>query len=74
MPVLKISGNRKTVHKLIDFVDLDVSQVLLGRERLDQAGDRILQAAVQAASGRRSKAEAIDYSGSTAIYQTGPTV
>jgi altronate dehydratase large subunit len=74
VPVLKISGNRKTVRKLVDFVDLDVSQILLGRERLDEAGDRILQEAVRVACGRRSKAEAIDYSGSTAIYQTGPIV
>jgi altronate dehydratase large subunit len=74
VPVIKISGNRKTVEKLIDFIDLDVAQIILGDETLGQAGDRILKESLQVASGHRTKAEAIGYHGSTAIYQTGPIV
>ncbi|MBW1960702.1 MAG: UxaA family hydrolase [Deltaproteobacteria bacterium] len=74
IPVVKISGNRHTVEKLVDFIDLDVSQVLLGGETLEEAGERILAYPLQIASGMRTKAEAIGYSGSTAIYQTGPII
>jgi altronate dehydratase large subunit len=74
VPVVKISGNRKTVEKLVDFIDLDVSQVILGGESLEEAGDRILEYPLRVASGLKTKAETIGYSGSTAIYQTGPIV
>ena len=74
VPVVKISGNRKTVERLVDFIDLDVSQVLLQGETLDAAGDRVLDFPIQVASGVKTKAETIGYSGSTAIYQTGPIV
>ncbi len=74
VPVIKISGNRKTVEKLVDFIDLDVARIILGGETLEKAGDRILEESLRVASGERTKAEAIGYFGSTAIYQTGPIV
>ncbi len=74
VPVVKISGNRNTVERLVDFIDLDVSQILLRRETLDEAGDRVLEFPIQVASGTKTKAETIGYIGSTAIYQTGPIV
>jgi altronate dehydratase large subunit len=74
VPVAKVSGNRKTVDTLVDFIDLDVSQVLLRQETLDQAGIRILQNSLNIASGENTKAETIGYIGSTAIWQTGPVV
>jgi altronate dehydratase large subunit len=74
VPVVKICGNRKTVEKLVDFIDLDVSQVILGVETLADAGKRVLELPLLVASGNTTKAETIGYSGSTAIYQTGPIV
>ncbi len=74
VPVAKICGNRKTVEKLVDFIDVDVSQVLLGGETLEDAGKRVLQFPLGVASGNRTKAETIGYCGSTAIYQTGPII
>jgi len=74
VPVIKVCGNRKTVEKLADFIDVDVAQIILGRETVEQAGNRILGWSLKVASGLRSKAEAIRYFGSTAVYQTGPTV
>jgi altronate dehydratase large subunit len=74
VPVVKLSGNRNTVERLVDFIDLDVSQVLLQGETLDAAGDRVLEFPIQVASGSKTKAETIGYSGSTAIYQAGPIV
>jgi altronate dehydratase large subunit len=74
VPVVKICGNRKTVEKLVDFIDLDVSQVILGGETLADAGKRVLEFPLAVASGNTTKAETIGYYGSTAIYQTGPIV
>ena len=74
VPVLKVSGNRHTVVRLADFIDIDVSQVLLEGETLEQAGIRVLDQALDVASGEKTKAETIGYVGSTALYQTGPIV
>ena len=74
VPVVNVCGNQQTVEKLADFIDIDVSQILLDGASLDQTGNRILEEALQVASGRRTKAEAIGYSDSTAIYQKSPIV
>jgi altronate dehydratase large subunit len=74
VPVIKISGNRKTVESLIDFIDVNVAQVILEGESLDSAGERISEKTLEVASGERTKAEAISYYGSTAIYQKGPII
>ncbi|WP_319416885.1 UxaA family hydrolase [Marispirochaeta aestuarii] len=74
IPVIKVSGNRNTVKALVDFIDLDVSQVLLKGESLESAGSRVLQYSLRTADGHTTKAETIGYNGSTAIYQRGPIV
>lgn len=74
VPVLKISGNRKTVAGLSDFIDVDVSRIISGEETCDAAGRSILNAILNVCSGQPTKAEATGYYGSTAIYQKGPIV
>ncbi|MDH7500681.1 MAG: UxaA family hydrolase, partial [candidate division NC10 bacterium] len=74
VPVLKICANWKTIQRLPDFIDLDVSGVVSGEESLEEAGERILAEILQVASGKSTKAEALGYSGSTNLYTTGPIV
>ncbi len=74
VPVLKVSGNKFTVDRLADFIDIDVSPVMLGGETLESAGLRVLNKTIGIASGEKTKAEIIGYVGSTAIYQNGPIV
>jgi len=74
VPVIKISGNRKTVVELADFIDVDVSQIILGGQTCAQAGNQILEESLRVCSGMCTKAEAIRYWGSTALYQTGPII
>jgi altronate dehydratase large subunit len=74
VPVLKICGNRNTVAKLPDFIDIDVSGVLTGVQTLTGAGEAILAETLKVCSGARTRAEAIGYSGSTSLFQTGPIV
>jgi len=74
VPVLKICANWKTVKRLPDFIDIDVSQVISGEKSLEEAGEWIFSEALRVASGKSTKAETIGYSGSTNIYTTGPIV
>ena len=74
VPVLKISGNEKTVVNLPDFIDIDVSGIMSGRQSIAQAGQAVLAETVRVASGSKAKAEAIGYSGSTAVWQKGPVI
>ena len=74
VPVIKICANWKTVQRLPDFIDLDVSGVISGEESLEEAGERILQEVLEVASGKWTKAETLGYNGSTNIYTTGPIV
>ncbi len=74
VPVIKICANWKTVKRLPDFIDLDVSQVISGEKSLEEAGEWIFSEILRVASGKSTKAETIGYSGSTNIYTTGPIV
>jgi altronate dehydratase large subunit len=56
-PVIKITGNRETYLKMKDNMDIDVSRILEGKEKLSSAGTRILEAVISVASGKVTKAE-----------------
>ena len=74
MPVVKITGNEKTWHKLRDHMDVDVSSVMKGEEILAEAGERILEEIKLIASGKLTKAEVSGYTRSMDIYVTGPVI
>lgn len=56
-PVIKITGNHRTFKNMNDNIDIDVSNVLEGKETLQKAGERILNEIVEVASGKMTKAE-----------------
>lgn len=74
VPVIKICGNPKTVVRLANFIDIDVSGVILGRQQIGDAGDLILKRTLQVCSGSKTNAESIGYVGSTGLYQIGPII
>lgn len=74
VPVLKITGNRRTWEKLRDHMDLDVSSVMEGAESLTDAGDRIYRAILEVASGKLTKAEISGYTKAMDIYMVGPVI
>ncbi|MEM3587266.1 MAG: UxaA family hydrolase, partial [Candidatus Jordarchaeaceae archaeon] len=49
VPVIKVTGNRRTFEKMNDNIDIDVSTVLDGSEKLQQAGERILKEILEVA-------------------------
>jgi (2R)-sulfolactate sulfo-lyase subunit beta len=60
-PVIKLSGNPKTVKCMSDHIDLDVSAILQGEITLDQAGDALIDMIVRTANGRNTAAEALGH-------------
>jgi altronate dehydratase large subunit len=56
-PVIKITGNKDTYLKMKEHIDVDVSGVIEGKERLTEAGKRILEEMILVASGKATKAE-----------------
>jgi (2R)-sulfolactate sulfo-lyase subunit beta len=61
MPVIKITGNPRTVRTMSEHVDLDVSAVLRHEMTLDQAGDALIDQAIDAANGRNTSAEVLGH-------------
>lgn len=60
-PVIKLSGNPKTVKTMKEHIDLDVSPILYGDLTLDQAGDALIDVVVRTANGRFTAAEALGH-------------
>jgi len=60
-PVLKITGNPETYERMKDNMDINAGTILDGGETLRSVGERIFRAIVEAASGRKTKAEALGY-------------
>lgn len=60
-PVIKLSGNPKTVATMSEHIDLDVSKILQGEMTIDQAGDALLDMIVRTANGRLTAAEALGH-------------
>ena len=60
-PVIKLSGNPKTVTTMSEHIDLDVSPILQGEMTLDQAGNALIDMIVRTANGRLTAAEALGH-------------
>jgi len=76
-PVVKISGNANTVHKLGEYIDLDVGGIIAGTESVQHAAERLVDCTLSVYSGELVKAEILGYDTSgvnSNIYTTGPTI
>jgi (2R)-sulfolactate sulfo-lyase subunit beta len=60
-PVIKLTGNPKTMASMSEHIDLDVSAVLQGEMTIDQAGDALLDMIVRTANGRLTAAESLGH-------------
>ena len=61
MPVIKVSGNPKTIRTMGEHVDVDVSGVLRREMSIDQAGESLIDMIVKTANGRPTAAEALGH-------------
>ena len=61
VPVIKISGNPKTIRTMGEHIDLDVSGILRRDMTIPQAGDALIDMVVRTANGRLTAAEALGH-------------
>jgi (2R)-sulfolactate sulfo-lyase subunit beta len=61
LPVIKISGNPRTVRTMSEHIDLDVSGILRREMTIGQAGDALIDMIVRTANGRNTAAEALGH-------------
>ena len=59
MPVVKVTGNPKTVRLMAEHVDVDVSGIVRREMTIDQAGEALIDLIVRTANGRLIAAEAL---------------
>lgn len=61
MPVIKISGNPRTVRTMNEHIDVDVTGVLRREMTLDDAGDALIGMTIRTCNGRLTAAEALGH-------------
>ena len=61
MPVIKISGNPKTLRTMPEHIDLDVSGVLKRTMTIPEAGDALIDMIVRTCNGRLTAAESLGH-------------
>jgi len=61
VPVIKISGNPRTIRTMGEHIDVDVSGVLRREMTIGQAGDSLIDMIVRTSNGRLTAAEALGH-------------
>ena len=61
VPVIKITGNPKTMRTMSEHIDLDVSGILRREMTIPEAGDALIEMVVRTANGRLTAAEALGH-------------
>ncbi len=74
VPLIKITGNPRTYKNMMDDIDINAGTIIDGKETLDEVGKRIYKEILEVASGKKTKAEALGYTGPVEIYRVGPTL
>ena len=70
-PVIKVCGNPRTSEKLLEHIDVDVSDVITENKTLEEAAEKVFEKLVKVASGEKTKAEIIGYDKTVDIYMRG---
>ena len=61
VPVIKISGNPRTLRTMSEHIDVDVTGVLTREQTIEQAGDALIDMIERTANGRSTAAEALGH-------------
>jgi (2R)-sulfolactate sulfo-lyase subunit beta len=61
VPVIKLTGNPKTVRTMREHIDLDVSGILRREMTIEEAGSALIDMVVRTANGRLTAAEALGH-------------
>lgn len=71
-PVIKITGNDDTYHRMIDNIDINAGVIVLGQASIPQVGQEIFNEIVAVCNGKKTKAEALGYR-EFGLYKLAPT-
>ena len=61
VPVIKISGNPRTIRTMSEHIDVDVSGILRRDLTIEQAGDELIKMIARTANGRNTASEALGH-------------
>ncbi len=61
VPVIKISGNPRTLRTMSEHIDLDVTGILTREMTIEAAGDALIEMIIRTANGRATAAEALGH-------------
>jgi (2R)-sulfolactate sulfo-lyase subunit beta len=61
MPVIKVTGNPRTVRTMGEHIDVDVSGIVRRELTISEAGDSLIEMIVSTANGRLTAAEALGH-------------
>ena len=61
VPVIKISGNPRTLRTMAEHIDVDVTGVLTRKMTIDQAGDSLIEMIRRTSNGRLTAAETLGH-------------
>lgn len=61
LPVIKLSGNPRTVRTMSEHIDVDVTGILRKELNMDQAGDKLLDMLFRTCNGRLTAAESLGH-------------
>ena len=61
-PVVKITGNKETFNKMFDNMDIDVSDVILGKTSIEEASKNLFNEILEICNGKKTKAEIFGFS------------
>src|ERR671914_300437 len=61
VPVIKITGNPRTIRTMPEHIDVDVSGILRRDMTIPEAGDSLIEMVVRTANGRLTAAEALGH-------------
>lgn len=74
VPVIKLTGNKRTWENLQDHMDMTVHELMDGTISLPEAGEMVFEKIHQVASGEATKAEISGYVRAMDIYTVGPII
>ncbi|NCV52922.1 MAG: D-galactarate dehydratase [Gammaproteobacteria bacterium] len=61
MPVIKITGNPRTVRTMGEHIDVDVSGIVRREMSMSEAGDKLMECIIRTANGTLTAAEALGH-------------
>ncbi|MEG3071574.1 MAG: UxaA family hydrolase [Candidatus Syntrophopropionicum ammoniitolerans] len=71
MPIIKVTSNEQTAHRLADCIDLDISYVTEGLFDLEQASKLIYEEMIEVINGKMTKSEINRYHSFMGISTSG---